>query len=62
MMMTMISNVVAMMTILSSSDDIIAHGSQEFDGYEDPHSYSRKKPCFSLLGLCTSDGLQSQSL
>ena len=62
MMMMMISKVVVMMTILSSLDDIIAHGSQEFDGYEDPHAYSRKKPRFSLLGLCTSDRLQSQSL
>ena len=45
-----------MMTISSSSNDLIAFGLQEFESYGDPHAYSCK-PRFSLLGHCTNDGL-----
>ena len=42
---------------LSSFDDLVAYGLQEFENYEDPHACSCKNHVLPLLRLCTSDGL-----
>ena len=43
---------------LSTLDDLIAYGSQEFDNYEDCRAYSPKNHILALLGFYASDRLK----